>query len=257
MPIVDAKIEHRPKICPKYVYAACVARPVTKIEARKNPKAMAALNKEWDKLRNIGCWDESRVEEWSVVASRSKRSGVKVHIGLKGRVVFEGCYVKDEDTNWAIFSETASCPASMEASRAADAPGQRIEMADGESAYTQAKLGGDDTWVRLPRERWPSSWKKFQDPVCLLVLALYGHPDAGGFWEKHCDKHLKSVGFKPAHQSWMSVCFHDQLKLMLAVYVDDFKLAGPKTNLAQGWKLIGSKIKMEPPQQVGRFLGCQ
>ena len=45
MPIVDAKIEHRPKICPNYVYAACVARPVTKIEARKNPKAMAALNK--------------------------------------------------------------------------------------------------------------------------------------------------------------------------------------------------------------------
>jgi predicted peptidase len=69
---------------------------------------------------------------------------------FKGRVVFEGCYVKDEDNNWAIFSEIASCPASMEASRAADAfgmlPGHGIEIADGESAYTQAKLGGDLTY---------------------------------------------------------------------------------------------------------------
>ena len=39
--------------------------------------------------------------------------------------------------------------------------------------------------------------------------------------------------------------------------LNDFKLAGPKANLAQGWKLIGSKIKMESPQPIGRFLGCQ
>jgi hypothetical protein len=44
---------------------------------------------------------------------------------------------------------------------------------------------------------------------------------------------------------------------LLIVYVDDFKLAGPKANLAKGWQLIGSKIKMEPAQPVGRFLGCE
>jgi hypothetical protein len=141
------------------------------------------------------------------VASRAKRSGVKVHIGrifdilveknseldindpnrkFKGRVVFEGCYVKDEDNNWAIFSEIASCPASMEASRSADAygllPGHSIQIADGESAYTQAKLGGDLTYIRIPKERWPEAWnKKYNDPVVPLILALYGHPDAGGF----------------------------------------------------------------------------
>ena len=30
------------------------------------------------------------------------------------------------------------------------------------------------------------------DPVCRLVLSLYGHPDAGGYWEKHCDQVLKN-----------------------------------------------------------------
>ena len=90
-----------------------------------------------------------------------------------------------------------------------------------------------------------------------LILALYGHPDAGGFWELHCEKSLLSVGFERAAPEWKSVFRHPTLDLLLVIYVDDFKLAGPKTNLAQGWKLISSKIKMEPPQQIGRFLGCQ
>ena len=218
-----------------------------------------------------------------MVAGRAKRNGTKVHIGrifdicveknseldendpnrkFKGRVVFEGCYVKDEDNNWAIFSEIASCPASMEASRSADAfgllPGHGIEIADGESAYTQAKLGGDLTYIRIPKERWPAHWAgKYTDPVVPLILALYGHPDAGGFWELHCEKSLMSVGFERAAPEWKSVFRHPALDLLLVIYVDDFKLAGPKKNLAQGWKLIGSKIKMEPPQQIGRFLGCQ
>ena len=62
---------------------------------------------------------------------------------FKGRVVFEGCNVRDEDNNWAIFSEIASCPATMEAGKAADAyglfPGHDVQCADGESAYTQAR----------------------------------------------------------------------------------------------------------------------
>jgi hypothetical protein len=201
MPIIDHVIEHRPKLNPQHVYSACVARPVTRKEARENAKATAALDKEWNKLRNMQCWDETRVEEWSIVAARAKRTGNKVHIGrifdicveknseldendpnrkFKGRVVFEGCYVKDEDNNWAIFSEIASCPASMEASRSADAfgllPGHGIEIADGESAYTQAKLGGDLTYIRIPKERWPAHWVgKYTDPIVPLILALYGN----------------------------------------------------------------------------------
>jgi hypothetical protein len=240
---------------------------------------MASLNKEWDKVRNMGCWDESRVEEWSVVASRSKRSGVKVHIGrifdicveknseldesdpnrkFKGRVVFEGCYVKDEDNNWAIFSEIASCPASMEASRAADAfgmlPGHDIEIADGESAYTQAKLGGDLTYIRIPKGRWPDGWeKKYTDPVVPLVLALYGHPDAGGFWELHSEKSLLEVGFERAAPEWKSVFRHANLDLSLVIYVDDFKLAGPTAKLADGWCLIKVHVKIEDPTPAGKY----
>ena len=35
------------------------------------------------------------------------------------------------------------------------------------------------------------------------------------------------------------------MRLLLAVYVDDFKMAGPKDNLAKGWELRGSMIDMD------------
>ena len=118
----------------------------------------------------------------------------------KGRVVFEGCNVRDEYQNWALFAEMSSCPATMEAAKAADAygmfPGHEIEIADGESAYTQALLGGTPTWVRIPDEQWPEHWKgKYTEPVCPMILALYGHPDAGGYWEQHCHKALLLGGW--------------------------------------------------------------
>ena len=58
-----------------------------------------------------------------------------------------------------------------------------------------------------------------------LRKALYGHPDAGTFWEQHCDESVRAVGFEP---------IHEKLQLVLVVYVDDFKMAGPQKNLAQG-----------------------
>ena len=38
--------------------------------------------------------------------------------------------------------------------------------------------------------------------------------------------------------------------------VDDFKLAGPKDKLAEGWKLIKQGLTMEEPEILGVFLGC-
>eukprot|EP00969_Alexandrium_andersonii_P345856 15287947-Alexandrium_andersonii.AAC.1 len=65
-----------------------------------------------------------------------------------------------------------------------------------------------------------------------LVLALYGHPDAGGYWERRCEEHPKGVGFVPAKE-WKSCFVHQELGLFLVVYVDDFKMAGPTKNLAK------------------------
>ena len=104
----------------------------------------------------------------------------------------------------------------MEAAKAVDAhgflKGHVIQASDADQAYTQALLGDEvpgrgtidykvktETWVRLPPEARPKSWANLalRDPVVPLVRALYGHPDAGGYWEAPCEKHLREVGFEP------------------------------------------------------------
>ena len=92
-------------------------------------------------------------------------------------------------------------------------------------------------------------------PVCRLKLALYGHPDAGGYWEMHCADHLKKNWFVPV-ADWSSMYYHPTLKLLLMVYVDDFKMSGPAKNMPEGWRLIRQGIKTDEPQAAGKCLGC-
>jgi hypothetical protein len=42
----------------------------------------------------------------------------------------------------------------------------------------------------------------------------------------------------------------------LAVYVDDFKLAGVEKDIAPAWKAISEAVSAEPPTEIGRYLGC-
>ena len=201
MPVRPRENTHRQRVpeleCP---FSALVARPVSKNEARANPKAQAALLKEWDQLRKAGCWDESKVQEWGDVAGQARRAGTNAHVGrifeicvekgselapndparkFKGRVVFQGNQVLDERWDVALFQELGSSPATMEAGKACDAfgllPGHMVQQADAEQAYIQSKLGGPTTtWIRMPPERRPASWAKYRDPVCPLVKALCG-----------------------------------------------------------------------------------
>ena len=72
--------------------------------------------------------------------------------------------------------------------------------------------------VSLPRDKWPEAWIKagYVKPVVPLRLALYGHPDSGGYWEKHCEEHVMSVGFQRVAE-WRSCFYHPDLKLFLVV----------------------------------------
>jgi hypothetical protein len=81
----------------------------------------------------------------------------------KGRVVFRGNDVVDENWDIAMFQELGSAPATMTSAKVCDLhgllEGHIVENADATQAYTQSGLGGAETWVSLPREEWPESWK--------------------------------------------------------------------------------------------------
>ena len=133
------------------------------------------------------------------------------------------------------------------------------EDSDARKAYTQALLsefeGDTETWIEIPPELWPPWWKsKFRRPCVRLLRNLYGHPLAGLFWEKHCEKSILSCGFQKI-QGWECMYAHPKHQAFLSVYVDDFKMAGPAGNLPAAWASI-AQIKMEKPTTVGRFLGC-
>eukprot|EP00959_Pyramimonas_sp_CCMP1952_P159454 3334997-Pyramimonas_sp.AAC.1 len=68
----------------------------------------------------------------------------------RGRVVFDGSSVRDQNMDVALFHELSSSPATMQASKAADTyglfGGHSIEQADARQACTQSRLGGTPTW---------------------------------------------------------------------------------------------------------------
>ena len=155
---------------------SAVARLVPKDEVRKNPKAKAALDKEWENLRAEEVWDESRVGECKSIVDEARRKGETVHLGrifeacyekglelpgddprrkFKGRTVFQGNNVRDQDSDHALFAELGSSPASMEAAKLLDAfgsqPGFSKAQADAIQAYIQAIFTGVPTWCNLRR----------------------------------------------------------------------------------------------------------
>eukprot|EP00959_Pyramimonas_sp_CCMP1952_P149584 3129891-Pyramimonas_sp.AAC.1 len=115
--------------------------------------------------------------------------------------------MKDESGWAAVFADAASSASHIEASKLCDAtallPGNGGEQSDVPGARTQALFYGDcridpaATWITSPNWRQSPSWAKYKNPACIVRLALYGHPLADVFWERHCRASLESVGFRP------------------------------------------------------------
>ena len=97
-----------------------------------------------------------------------------------------------------MFTEQGASASHLAAAEFMDAiarmPGNYGEDSDAVGAYTQVSLKeaatilGEgvvtETWITLPKHRRPKAWANIEDPVCPLLLNLYGHPLAGLLWEK-------------------------------------------------------------------------
>ena len=271
---------HRPRSEHHPAYHAMVARLLAMKEVKSNPKAQQAIFEEGEKLLKQSVWDVNSVREKRDVIRDAMRLKKKVRFAriflicsergselpegdpdrkFKGRCVVQGNDVKDENSRAAMFQELLSSPATLEAAKSVGAYGcmksNETQLCDAQQAYVQSELGGTETWVSLPKILRPESWAAYHEPVCILKLALYGHPDAGGYWERHCEEHLTSIGFVPV-PDWRSTYWHPELGLLL-VYVDDFKMAGPSANFAKGWSLIRQKIQTDEPHAVTKCVGCE
>ena len=255
-----------------------VHTPVSIKEALSNNDAKAALEKEWAKLekgtKSGPAWDMNKPRSKEQVRREALKSGKKIHFGdlmdlcfeknsqlekskrkYKGRVVFRGDQVKDEEGIYAVFTDQGSSSSHMASAKFLDAiarmPGCSGADSDADSAYTQVVLAdmedSVETWVTIPKHRRPKNWDpSITDPVCRLRLNLYGHPLAGLYWEKHCQKAIFAAGFVKV-QGHECLYVHREKQLFLSVYVDDFKMAGKTSNLSTMWETLGKKIFLDPP----------
>ena len=115
-----------------------------------------------------------------------------------------------------------------------------------------------ETWISLPPHMRPAHWKGIENPVCKLLLNLYGHPSAGLFCKKFNQEKFFKAGFGKT-KGWKCLYAHLSKQLFLSVYVDAFKMAGKKDNLAPMWVLLGKDLDIEPPVPLSGnvYLGCQ
>ena len=182
--------EHRRRNVSHHLpWFAAVARKVKRGEVVRTPLARNAVDDEWRKLEQrphpdgdgVGTWDCDSVRESSDVRAEARSKSFTVHFGsiaelcfergselpegdphrkFKGRHVFLGDQVKDQDFQNAEFEQLGSSPPAFESARAVDAL-SLVEVyeqttADATSAYTQTFMGGargagTPTWVRIPR----------------------------------------------------------------------------------------------------------
>ena len=82
-----------------------------------------------------------------------------------------------------------------------------------------------DTWIRLPRHKWPKSWSNIEDPVVLLERNLYTHPLAGLLWERQFEEVLLGPGWETVW-NWERLFVYRKQGLFSSGNVDDFKMAG-------------------------------
>ena len=68
-----------------------------------------------------------------------------------------------------------------------------------------------------------------------------------GLWAGH-------LFFRRFWQSIFLSC--RKLDLLIVIYVDDLKMAGPSKNLDKSWKAIESVVDVYPPEPFGRYFGC-
>ena len=266
-----------------YCYADHPKLPamVTKLLDRKEmrrPEAIAAIQAEGKALVEVGTWDESTVMERMQLFKSTEKYNWGDLLTLcsikffekgpewwkyKGRICFRGDNVRDQDGAPAIFQELSSSPAAIHSTNANIAygliPGNKSTLADAQRAFVQALLKAKNkTWVTIPRTLWPDHWHgKYDRPMCLLVKALYGHPESGGHWENHLTEAVLALGGVPVTDQPSNFWFVKE-KLLLTVYVDDLLLSGPEGNHESLWKRLRSApfpIALDDPEPLDRFLG--
>ena len=242
----------------------------------RSPEALGATQDELDDLRKMKAWDEENPAE----ADELKKNKPDVHVARifpivgitnwedptshkwKGRIVLAGNNIKTASGQWAMFQDIGAVPSTMSACRAllaayAVTENGKLYQSDCIRAYIQALMKGTETFIRLPRAWWPAGWEmKYRDPLCKLLRALYGHPDAGNHWADKIAEELKRLDFIVV-DGWSSVYVLNMGPSHVAcfvLYVDDLVMFG-SARVDEIIIKLRVNISMDDPGDLKKYLG--
>jgi hypothetical protein len=128
-------------------------------------------------------------------------------------------------------------------------------------------MQGPRVWITLPKELWTEDMHRMRNPVVRLEKVLYGHKHSGVFWQQYCREQVEKANFVMISENWLCVFSNYKTSMLLVVYVDDMKLAGPADKMDQTWSELGQSIKLVVPKgdtiekdltkdRQMTFLGC-
>ena len=176
--------------------------------------------------------------------------------------MFGGNRVKTATGQWAMFQDMGAVPSTMAACRAILAAytvtkGAELYQSDCVKAYVQAPMTGTATYIRLPKAWWPPHWVgRFRDPLCRLLRALYGHPDAGNLWADKIGDELERLQFAQP-EGWTATYVLNAAEshvIVFVLYVDDLVMYGTG-RVMEIIAEVRKNIKMDDPTSLQKYLG--
>ena len=122
----------------------------------------------------------------------------------------------------------------------------QVKMEDASTLSKNPESECPDTWIRLPKHKWPKPWSCMEDPVVPSERNLHGHPLAGLLWERQFEKVLLEHGWEKVLH-WECLFVNRARGLFPSVYVDDIKLAGKTENIEPTWKIPMEDVDLGEP----------
>lgn len=151
-------------------------------------------------------------------------------------VVCQGNNVTSQHGDGSMFQEVGSSLANMQIGNTVDGytcfQDIRVHKVVWNRLMSKHGWTGVESGVALPMAAWLAGWfdkdgtPLYKQTGVRMRRALYGHPDAGLFWEQQCVAAVRYFCFLFVETS-PSCYYHKERKLFIFVCVDDFKLSGP------------------------------
>ena len=245
-------------------------------QAMKILDAKAAVDKEWKKLETIPAWNLENVKSKGSCSGSTKRQKEGPLCFIDGHMPPQKCGVKTQIAElqrqnrapgghckrrlWCLcsFSWTGLVCVPNDC-RKSNGCYCRITRVWWTSSWCSicshsSEIGGCSqigqnsqigvsrcVWIRLPRHKWPRSWRNIEDPLVLVERNLYGHPLARLLWERRFEETWLELGYEKA-PNWECMFVHRTQGLILSAYVDDIKMAGKKQSMTPSWKKLMSNV---------------